>query len=79
MGWELARQRVNGWLAERQEPGLHLVDLSEALFLAGGQATLGQRSFFRAKIAWEQPGAVAVARELAGARGTARAMSMSAA
>jgi FkbH-like protein len=67
MGWELARLRINEWLAGEQRPGLHLVDLSEALFLAGGQATLGQRSYFRAKIAWEQAGAVAVCRELASA------------
>ncbi len=65
IGWNLARDQVNAFLAEQVTHNVHLVDLCEVLFLTGGNSTLGQANYFRARMAYEPAGTVAVARELA--------------
>ena len=67
MGWNLALGTMNLWLASQVSSNTHIIDLAQALFLAGGRSVLGQTSYFRAKIPYEPMGAVAAAREISSA------------
>jgi FkbH-like protein len=45
---------------------IHVLDIDVALHLAGGRSALGARSYLLGKMAYEQNGVIAVAREIAG-------------
>jgi FkbH-like protein len=67
IGWSQAVARINLWLADQQDSRAHVIDLADALFAAGGRATVARVSYFRGKMAFEPAGLVAVAREIASA------------
>ena len=65
LGWELARLKTNLWLSCLVSTSVHLIDIENALFIAGGRSIVGQMSYFRAKMAYEPEGSVSVTREIA--------------
>lgn len=65
-GWNQTVSRWNEWLTSLTSRSLRIVDLAGALFNAGGSAALGRTNYLRARMAYEMPGTLAVARELAG-------------
>lgn len=67
VGWTQAVARLNVWLAEQQDDSTHVIDLGDALYGAGGRSATGRVSYFRGKMAFEPPGTVAAAREIASA------------
>ena len=67
VGWNMAVTLLNASLADLAIPNVHVIDVGDALFGAGGRAALGRASFFRARIAYEPPGAIAVAKTIAAA------------
>jgi FkbH-like protein len=67
IGGSQAVARLNVWLGDQQDSRTHVIDLADALFAAGGRATVGRVSYFRGKIALEPAGLVAAAREIASA------------
>lgn len=64
-GWSLAISEINLFLATRMNSRIHLLDTAVAMQLAGGNAALGNRSFFRARAPFEEAGLIALAREAA--------------
>jgi len=64
MGWNLAVTRFNDWLARRSSTRVHVVDLAEAVFGAGGRQAVGATNFLRARMAYETSGTLSTAREL---------------
>lgn len=64
-GWNHAVARLNLALVERDAADVHVIDLAEALFAAGGRQATGRVSYFRSKMAFESLGTIAVAREIA--------------
>jgi FkbH-like protein len=67
IGWSQAVARLNVWLTDQQDSRTHVIDLADALFAAGGRATVGRVSYFRGKMAVEPAGMIAAAREIASA------------
>jgi FkbH-like protein len=65
-GWNQTVSRWNEWLTTLTSRNLRIVDLAVAIFNAGGSAVLGRTNYLRARMAYEMPGTLAVARELAG-------------
>ena len=65
VGWNIAVSQLNLALAALSLPQTYVVDVADAVFGAGGRTALGRSSFFRARIAYETAGTLAVARALA--------------
>jgi len=65
-GWNQTVSRWNEWLTSLTSRNLRIVDLAGALFNAGGRSAMGNVNYLRARMAYEMPGTLAVARELAG-------------
>jgi FkbH-like protein len=65
MGWNRAILQLNHWLGEVAHSGVHVVDLAETLFAAGGRASVGRTSYLRSKMVFESAGTIAAAREIA--------------
>lgn len=67
MGWNLALYKFNHWLGNMAGDRLHVVDIAEAIFDSGGRRVMGNPNYFRARMAFEMPGTLSVAREIASA------------
>ena len=65
MGWNLALHRFNHWLGNKAGGRVHIVDIAEAIFSAGGREAMGNTNYFRARMAFEMPGTLSAAREIA--------------
>jgi len=65
IGWNLAVDEVNAFLARRASPRLHLLDTAQALHVAGGRAAAGRLAYLRSRAAFEEKGLAALAREAA--------------
>ena len=46
---------------------MNVVDIAEAIFIAGGRQAMGNTNYFRAHMAFEMPGMLSVAREISSA------------
>lgn len=67
MGWNLAVTHFNARLAKLTSTRTHIVNVTEAIFAAGGRKAMGAASYFRGRMAFEPVGNIAVAREIASA------------
>ncbi len=67
MGWNLALYNFNHWLGKMTQDRLYVVDIAEAVFNSGGRKVMGNTNYFRARMAFEMPGTLSVAREIASA------------
>ena len=67
MGWNLAANRFNRWLESIAGSRLNVIDVAEAIFSSGGRKAMGNTNYFRARMAFEMPGTLSVAREIAAA------------
>lgn len=67
LGWSLAVAQLNAALADLGATRTYVLDLADAIFGVGGRLGLGRASFWRARMAYEPLGAVAVARATAAA------------
>ena len=65
MGWNLASHRLNQWLGNQAGGRVHIIDIAEAIFVSGGRKAMGNTNYFRARMAFEMPGTLSVAREIA--------------
>jgi FkbH-like protein len=65
IGWSVAVALINAALHDMDVPRSYVLDVADAVFGAGGRRTLGTTSFFRARIAYEPPAAIAIARAIA--------------
>ena len=67
MGWNLAVNKFNHWLGNIAGDRLHIIDIAEAIFASGGRKVMGNTNYFRARMAFEMPGTLSVAREISSA------------
>lgn len=67
LGWSQAITHLNDWLSTQVNENICLLDVSEAISLAGGSRALGRLSYFRAHIPFEESGMITVCREIAAA------------
>ena len=67
MGWNIALNRLNQWLIDHAGGRLKIVDIAEAIFISGGRQAMGNANYFRARMAFEMPGMLCVAREISSA------------
>ena len=67
MGWNLAVNKFNHWLGNITGDRLHIIDIAEAIFASGGRKVMGNTNYFRARMAFEMPGTLSVAREISSA------------
>ena len=67
MGWNLAVNKFNHWLGSMAGDRLHIIDIAEAIFASGGRKAMGNTNYFRARMAFEMPGTLSVAREISSA------------
>ena len=67
MGWNLAVNKFNHWLGNITGDRLHIIDIAEAIFASGGRKVMGTTNYFRARMAFEMPGTLSVAREISSA------------
>ena len=67
MGWNLALNKFNQWLEKNSGGRIHVVDIAEAIFSSGGRKSMGNINYFRARMAFEMPGTLSVAREISSA------------
>jgi FkbH-like protein len=67
MGWNFALQQLNQWLVNQAGGRVRVLDIAEAIFISGGRQAMGNTSFFRGRMAFEMPGTLSVAREIASA------------
>ena len=67
MGWNFALQQLNQWLVNQAGGRVSVLDIAEAIFISGGRQAMGNTSFFRGRMAFEMPGTLSVAREIASA------------
>jgi FkbH-like protein len=67
MGWNIALNRLNEWLVNQAGGRVNVVDIAEAIFTSGGRQAMGNTNYFRARMAFEMPGMLSVARELSSA------------
>ena len=65
MGWNLASHKFNQWLGNQAGGRVNIVDIAEAIFDSGGRQAMGSTNYFRARMAFEIPGMLSVAREIA--------------
>jgi FkbH-like protein len=67
MGWNLAISKFNHWLNNISKNRLYIIDIAEAIFDSGGRKSMGNINYFRARMAFEVPGMLCVAKEIAAA------------
>ena len=67
MGWNLAISKFNHWLNNISKDRLYIIDIAEAIFDSGGRKSMGNINYFRARMAFEVPGMLCVAKEIAAA------------
>jgi FkbH-like protein len=67
MGWNLAVNKFNHWLGNIAGNRLHIIDVAEAIFASGGRKVMGNTNYFRARMAFEIPGTLSVAKEISSA------------
>lgn len=67
MGWNLAINKFNNWLKNITASRVYIVDIAEAVFESGGRKAMGNINYFRARMAFEMPGMLCVAKEIAAA------------
>ena len=67
MGWNIALYGLNQWLVNQAGGRVNVVDIAEAIFASGGRQAMGNTSYFRARMAFEIPGTLSVARVIASA------------
>ena len=67
MGWNLAVNKFNHWLGNIAGDRLHIIDIAEAIFASGGRKVMGNTNYFRARMAFEIPGTLSVAKEISSA------------
>ncbi len=64
LGWSNAITHINDWLNTQVSDDLCIVDVAEAISLAGGNKALGRLSYFRARIPFEESGMITICREI---------------
>ncbi len=65
IGRRVAAVELNAWLSKLANTRVSVLDAETAIFLAGGKAATGGRSYFLAKMPQEPEGTVLVSREVA--------------
>ena len=67
IGSNIAINKFNYWLGDIAEDRLIIIDIAESIFDSGGRKAMGNTNYFRARMAFEMPGTLSVAKEIASA------------